>query len=667
MCGVVGIYNPSGKLRVGQEVLLRMRDKMTHRGPDGAGIWQSENRKCLLGHRRLSIIDLSDAAGQPMLNATGNIALVFNGEIYNHQEIREELEKLGKYTWKTDHSDTEVLLYAYEEWGLRCIDKLYGMFAFAVYDTRNKEKPVLHLVRDRVGIKPLYVAKTKYGEWTFASEIKALLEHPDIETEMEKSAFWHYLTFIVAPAPLTMFKGIFKIPAGHFVTIQHNGRAFAEQYWDCAPTDEHIYDANNISLEEVTDNLLDLLRRSIQRRMVSDVPFGVLLSGGVDSSLNVGLMSELMDRPVRSFTVGYDAHDDFNEFNYARKIAKRYNTEHYEGKFSSDDAIHFIPEMIGLQDEPIADNVCIPLYFLAKLVKDSGTTVVQVGEGADEQFLGYWWCDHYVQKERDVYDSTRKSLKWYQKVFSRFNGTPMLVGDEDSYIRERAKYGQELFWGGAVCWWGELRRKLTPDPDRFQSKVDCPVENLLPADFAEQESHNVVASYMRKINRNMRYPDVGRKIPYMELKLRLPEHLLMRVDKMTMAHSVEARVPFLDQDIVKYAMRIPNNYKLKDGVGKLVLKKVAEQFVDHDLVYRKKQGFGAPMEQWLKEDFGKKCYSIFQRSTMRKEKYFDNEYFESMFKQQMNSGGGYSFHVWTVLNAVLWYESWVNGKKSIFS
>src|SRR5438477_4879978 len=224
MCGIVGSFNPRAAAS-DPDTVARMRDRMAHRGPDGAAIWMSGDRHCTFGHRRLAIIDLSSAANQPMSNCERTVTLVFNGEIYNHADVRKELEALGKYRWRTDHSDTEVLLHAYEEWGLDCVERFYGMFAFAVYDGRDRARSVLHLVRDRVGIKPLYVTKTAAGEWLFASEIRALLAHPDVSPEMDRTAFWHYLTFIVSPAPLTMFRGIFKVPAGYRVTIDYRGQA----------------------------------------------------------------------------------------------------------------------------------------------------------------------------------------------------------------------------------------------------------------------------------------------------------------------------------------------------------------------------------------------------------------------------------------------------------
>ncbi len=648
MCGLVGSYRVAGEA-AREDVIARMRDRMTHRGPDGAGFWREPEGRIALGHRRLSIIDLSAAAGQPMASPDGGVVLVFNGEIYNHAALREELKKLGVRDWQTDHSDTEVILQGYRQWGLSIVDRLNGDFAIAIYDRRDPQKPALHLIRDRAGVKPLYVSCTPRGEWLFASEIRAILAHPDVTPQMDRVAFWHYLTFIVAPAPLTLFKGIFKLPAGHMVTIDHGGRAVARPYWDCTPSARDTYSEKDLSYDDACAALLKEMKASIARRMVSDVPFGVLLSGGVDSSLNVGLMSELMDRPVKTFTVGYDTHEEFNEFHFARRLAHRYRTEHHETRIDSREALAFLPKLVELQDEPIADNVCIPLYFLARLVRQSGTTVVQVGEGADENFLGYWWCEHNRNKYETVYAPARRGRRW-----------GLFDGPEDREIVRRARNGEQLFWGGAVCWWGELREKLTPDRGPFQDDIVCPIEGLLPPGHRLLDSHAVVNEYLGDLSGTLVEPEILQKIPYMELKLRLPEHLLMRVDKMTMAHSVEARVPFLDHEVVELARRLPPSYKLTGGVGKKILKKVAEPYVDHDLLYRRKQGFGAPMDKWFAEpEFGKACLAAFDRSPIVKERFIDRDYTRSLLEGQIAGRINWGFHIWTLMNAIFWHEHWI--------
>jgi asparagine synthase (glutamine-hydrolysing) len=300
-------------------------------------------------------------------------------------------------------------------------------------------------------------------------------------------------------------------------------------------------------------------------------------------------------------------------------------------------------------------------------VRDSGTTVVQVGEGADENFLGYWWCEHYRQKYLSVYRPPSPPEPSWRRWLGRDGIGSRLQTGEDAEIAARARAGQELFWGGAVCWWGQRRRQLTPDPGRFRQEIDCPIAGLLPDDHRLLDSHAVVAHHLGGLTGHLVEPEVLQKIPYMELKLRLSEHLLMRVDKLTMAHGVEARVPFLDHELVEFAARLPPSYKIRDGVGKWILKRAAEPFLDSETVYRKKQGFGAPMEEWWREgDFGRRALAAFERSQIRREGLLDNDYVIGLLKAQMNGLPGHSFHLWTVLNAVLWHEAWIAGRADCF-
>jgi asparagine synthase (glutamine-hydrolysing) len=290
-----------------------------------------------------------------------------------------------------------------------------------------------------------------------------------------------------------------------------------------------------------------------------------------------------------------------------------------------------------------------------------------VGEGADENFLGYWWCEHYRRKYESVYRPARNGSSGWRRLIPALKArTPGLSG-EDLEIQKRAEAGQEMFWGGAVCWWGEGRHRLTPRRDPFVEPVDCAVTGLLPHSVTRLDSHAIVRDYVGPLDGQLREPAVLDQIPYLEMKLRLPEHLLMRVDKLTMAHAVEARVPFLDHDVVNFAMRLPPSYKLQDGVCKRILKKAVEPYLDHDMIYRRKQGFGAPMEEWFREgDFGERSLAAFKRSALAKEGFFDNEYFVRLLEAQINGAGGHSFRLWTVLNAVLWHASWVEGREDCF-
>jgi asparagine synthase (glutamine-hydrolysing) len=665
MCGIAGAFRPSGPPVSSEQVLRAMADRLRHRGPDGEGVWRDDRERCGLAHRRLSIIDLSEAAAQPMTSPDGRTVVVFNGEIYNHAELRAELQALGQSAWRTDHSDTEVLLRAYLQWGLEGLHRLVGMFALAIYDARDPDRPLLHLVRDRIGIKPLYLARTATGEWLFASEIRALWAHPELHPEMDEVAFSHYLTFIVAPAPLTMFRGVFKIPAGSLVTVDRTGRAVARRWWDCAPRPSQRLTPSDLSPQEAIAELDRLLLQSVRRRLVSDVPVGVLLSGGVDSSLNVAVMSRLLDHPVRTFTIGYEE-DLGDEFAHARRVARAFGTEHSETRITAAQARDFLPLLVRLQDEPIADNVCIPLYFLAQEVRRNGVPVVHVGEGADEQFLGYWWCRHYLEKALTVYDPARQGAPWARRLLAAARAWRGL-SDEDREIRERARRGEELFWGGAACWWGRLRRELTPHPERFRREIDCPVEGLLPESHRDPESHGVVAHYLTELPGPLPSPEVLQKIPYLEQRLRLPEHLLMRVDKFTMAHAIEARVPYLDHEIVQFSMRLPASYKLRDGVGKWLLKQVATRYLEPDLVHRPKQGFGAPMESWFRDpEFARRARALVDRSELIRSGLLDAPTVRSLLDRQTTHGGGWSFQLWTLLNAMIWHESWIVGRDDCF-
>ncbi|MEK7800001.1 MAG: asparagine synthase (glutamine-hydrolyzing), partial [Acidobacteriota bacterium] len=344
-----------------------------------------------LGHRRLSIVDLSPAGRQPMANEDGTIWITFNGEIYNHVRLRRDLEARGHiYRSRTD---TETLLHLYEEEGPKFVRLLQGMFALAIRDGRRKE---LLLVRDRIGVKPLYYAVLP-GTILFASEIKAILEHPRVSRRIDLAAFYHYLTFIAAPAPRTLFQGVHKLPPATRVTIDGQGAIRSETWWDPmdAPPEEGArYDDADFCAARIRD----LLAQAIEKRMMADVPFGVFLSGGLDSSANVALMARIMDRPVRTFSVGFKDHPALNEFVYARKVAALFKTDHHEVEIGWRDLLDFMPEMLFHQDEPIADWVCVPLHYVARLARQTGTIVVQVGEGSDEQFFGY---DHYLRMYRN--------------------------------------------------------------------------------------------------------------------------------------------------------------------------------------------------------------------------------------------------------------------------
>ncbi|MGB7339968.1 MAG: asparagine synthase (glutamine-hydrolyzing), partial [Phototrophicaceae bacterium] len=385
MCGIAGVFAYNTDQIVEKDVVINMRDVMTHRGPDGAGIWISSDERVGLAHRRLSIIDLSDIANQPMSNEDDSIWVLFNGEIYNHDEIRQTLEKMGGHQWKTDHSDTEVILHAYETWGIDFLHKLRGMFSIALWDGREQ---TLWLIRDRIGIKPLYYTVTN-GQICFASEIKALLQHPDVTARVNEDVLYAYLSFLTTPAPQTLFEGIYKLEPGTWMRCKRDGDITTHRYYELW---DHVQETQK-NEDELAEEILDTLRTAVKLRKVSDVPVGVFLSGGIDSSTNTALFSEDATDPVKTFSIGYEGDTDYqtytNELHFARQMAQSVGAEAHELLLTVDDLLDFLPRMVYLQDEPIADPVCVPVYYVSKLARENGVTVSQVGEGADELFWGY--------------------------------------------------------------------------------------------------------------------------------------------------------------------------------------------------------------------------------------------------------------------------------------
>src|SRR5687768_4694521 len=585
MCGICGVWEyGANQGTVEPSLLVRMRDEMTHRGPDDSGELVFDNRRGGFGFRRLSIIDLSPAGHQPMRGCDEQTWLVFNGEIYNHETLRAGLEQRGhRYASRTD---SETILHAYEERGLDFIHDIEGDYAIALWDARLQQ---LVLVRDRIGVKPLYFYHQN-GRFIFASEIKAILQHPAVTADIDEQQLYHYLTFLTTPAPSTLFRGIQKLPAGHVLTLKRDGTLNIQRYWDALPP-SHMPAASEA---EHRAEILRLLRDSIRKRMMSDVPFGVFLSGGVDSSANVALMSELMSRPVDTFTVGFSDAEYLNELESARRIAKQFGTNHHEVIISENEMQEFLPRLVFHQDEPIADPVCVPLFYVSQLARDSGTIVVQVGEGSDEIFSGY---ENYVRHLR-IYENFWRHAEGLPRVFRRALSSlsrPALeaTGRKRAAIELIRRLGADepLFWGGAVVY-----------DETFKPRV---LSKQMRARMNGLSSLQVVEPYLSHVERERPESDFLTRMTYLELKLRLPELLLMRVDKITMATSVEARVPFLDHHLVEYALALSRALKVEGRSGKHVLKRALEGVLPRDLLYRPKRGLGAPIRGWLRGGVGK--------------------------------------------------------------
>jgi asparagine synthase (glutamine-hydrolysing) len=671
MCGIAGIFGFGNGLRVEEAVLTRMRDTMGHRGPDGGANWISEDGRVGLAHRRLSIIDLSDSANQPMTNAEGSVWVSFNGEIYNHMKLRAELVAQG-YRFQTDHSDTEVLVHGFSAWGIDgLVERIEGDYAVAIWDCAEQS---LYLFRDRIGVKPLYFALQSEAI-LFGSEIKAILAHPAISRDVEPIAMYHYLSFLTTPAPFTMFKGVFKLPAGHYIKVDRNGGFTATRYWDALPG--QAIDRERLSRMDwperesfYIDGIRSRLNDAVEKRMMSDVPFGVFLSGGIDSSTNVALMSRHMDRPVDTFTVGFKDHKHLNELDEARLVAKTFKTNHHEVLIDEQDMRGYLDDLIHHQDEPIADWVCIPLYFVSKLAKDSGVTVVQVGEGSDEQFCGYASYMGYLDLYRKYWSPFRKYVpKPVQHMIAGAAGAvarrrPGLEMHAD--IIRRAANDREHFWSGATVFPEPVKQNVV----RGDSipMADVPVQliesGLLPAAYLKADTFNVVHSFNRVMDARSPGHDILARMTYNEFKLRLPELLLMRVDKIGMSVSLEARVPFLDHKLVEFSMDIPMDDKVHGGVAKYLLKKAVEGIIPDEIIYRKKMGFGAPMSDWLRGDFGRQVESSIMASTIFERGFLNRAYIQGLIDAHRSGRVDRSLYIWTLFNLVAWYDYWIAGARA---
>jgi asparagine synthase (glutamine-hydrolysing) len=627
MCGIAGIVSFEDKIDL--SLLLEMRDSMIHRGPDGGGLWMSEDGKAGLAHRRLSIIDLSEAASQPMSNETDTVWTVFNGEIYNHLEIRDDLIKTGHHSWKTDHSDTEVILHAYEEWGINFVSKLRGQFAIALWDARSR---TLYLIRDRSGIKPIYYHCSNHGI-SFASEIKAILKDKNINRKINEEAFFHYLSFLTTPAPSTLFENIFKVPPGSYLTVMGPGEPFLTCYYELL---DNISPLRSDNPDEISRQLLYSLKDAVSSHKISDVPLGVFLSGGIDSSTNAALFSQGEKGRINTFTIGYDKNYTSypNETGYAKIMADSINANYYEKLLSVDDLIDFLPQMVRLQDEPIADPVCIPLYYVSKLAKDSGVTVCQVGEGADELFHGYNGWHKSLQMQKRL----KNTPVFFKKgLHSLVNLTEYKYSGQNEFLKRNINH-QPIFWGGAEHPSDAMKKRTLSA--RLRSR------------FNNYSSWEVIKPYYETFVEKSYDKSVLNWMTYIDLKYRLPELLLMRVDKMSMGVSIETRVPFLDHRFIEYVMSIPAETRINEHDPKYLLKKSVKGLIPEELINRKKQGFGIPYKDWFMGRLGDKMKNDVM-TFLNNTDFFDKE---ELLKEYQKEG----FFSWRLFNFVLWYNEYIS-------
>jgi len=654
MCGITGLLNFNNKANKQlREICVRMTNTLTHRGPDDSGIWVDPDYVYALGHRRLSILDLSPEGHQPMISSCGRYVIVFNGEVFNFQSIRKELDAQTAAPVFRGHSDTEVMLAAISAWGLKqAVQKFIGMFAFALWD-RNEQ--TLHLVRDRLGIKPLY-----YG-WAgncfiFGSELKALTAHPEFAKEISRDALALYFRHRYIPAPYSIYQGVFKLYPGHILSIRPgnptaavNTPVHSEPYWSARDIWKHGADNPwEGSDEEAVNTLENLLKDAVQLRMISDVPLGAFLSGGIDSSTVVALMQSLSARPVKTFTIGF-YEDSFNEAHYAKKVADHLGTDHTELYLHERDALSIIPALPEMYDEPFADQSQMPTYLVSKLAKES-VTVALSGDGGDELFSGY---QHYL----DAFRQWRTVQKVPYFVRSRVLPLIKKISPDtiDNFILPLNAVLVKLGLSK-----GNVKQRLYNFADRLSnqsfllfyrdllSNSTSPCSNVLYA----QEPATIFSD---AVNSEDSF-DLYQLMSLVDLITYLPDDILVKVDRASMAVSLEARVPLLDHRVVEFAARIPTALKVRTGKGKLLLRQVLKRYIPEELIERPKAGFAVPVGSWLRNPLRQWAEEMLDEKKLSEQGFLNTHLVRSSWMEHLKGTHNWEAYLWEVLMFQAWLE-----------
>jgi asparagine synthase (glutamine-hydrolysing) len=622
MCGIAGIVSERDELRAR---VGAMAATLAHRGPDDAGVEHYTGAS--LGHQRLSIIDL-DGGHQPLSNARRTVHIVFNGEIYNFPELREELVREG-VAFRT-RTDTEVILALYERDGERCVDRLRGMFAFGIWDEPRQR---LFLARDRMGQKPLFYRTLPGGGLAFASEVKGILAGGLAANELDMQALYHYISLRYIPDELTLFKGIAKLPAAHTLTLEH-GTVRRRRYWSVSYLDKLPDDE-----EDVRRELDRRLRESVKIHALADVPVGTFLSGGIDSSLITGMLADQSERPVDTFSLGVREHE-FNELPFAREVASRWHTAHREAVVSAD-LVHLVPQMIWHMDEP-SDPFGVGVYLVSRLAARD-VKVVLTGDGGDELFAGY---DRFAGNRLvDLYAVLPAALR-RTVIRSLANRVPDSFGYKSLAQKVRWVNEMSLLQGGERYALSMSFLRFTEDAKRSLFRPAA------LSDLPEQES---VGKILAHYNASCVEDAVDRML-YTDGMTRLPDHLLMIVDRMAMAHGLEARPPLLDHEIVEFAARIPARLKLNGHRLKYVLRQTASAYLPRDIITRKKQGFGFPIARWMRTELRPLLEHVFRDSRFVEAGIFERGYMDRLLTEHLSGRSDHNFRLWILLNLEVWHR-----------
>lgn len=611
MCGICGIYSFEGE-PIDKMLVKSMCDAISYRGPDDEGYFIDKN--LALGMRRLSIIDL-DTGRQPIHNEDESIWVVFNGEIYNFLELKGELEKKGHRFYT--NSDTEAIVHAYEEYGTECLNKFNGMFAFALWDSNKKR---LFIARDRFGVKPLhyYIDKSKF---VFGSEIKSILTDISIKREVNSEALQQYLALEYVPAPLTMFKGINKLPPGHYLVLENNTIKI-EKYWDLN------FNPKKNTKQLYAAKIRQLLKDSVRKRLISDVPFGAFLSGGIDSSAIVCFMSELMQLPVKTFSIGFDE-ESYNETKYAKIIAEKFNTEHHEQFVDSETIRPLFDEMIPLIDEPLGDPSIFPTYLVSKFARKHVTMVLS-GDGGDELLAGYDW--YVANKLSRYYQLVPGHKKLIPLILKKIKPTIHSKGiiNKAKKFTEGFSMPREL---GHVRWMTAYDKRLSA-------------------------SETIDPYYIIKSYSNKRLDKLSRA-QYIDIKTYLADDILTKVDRATMYTSLEARNPFLDYRLAELAAQIPSNLRLKGMQTKYILKKAMNNKLPDSILNKRKQGFTMPLKHWSRKELKDIFAEKLSESNLNRIGHINPAYANKLLTSHMDRTADNHRKLWAILSFVMWHENYI--------
>jgi asparagine synthase (glutamine-hydrolysing) len=641
MCGICGWIElgsasgfPSARSTVGS-----MSATIEHRGPDD---WGSAHFKdAAIGMTRLSIIDL-EGGHQPLTNERKDCSIVLNGEIYNFLDLRKELQAKG-HRFKT-RSDTEVVLRAYEEWGDQCLDRLRGMFALAIYDSRlansgysrrGETSSRLLLARDRVGKKPLYYYRDE-RRIIFGSEIKALLMHPSVEGEVRRNSLSLYLTYGYVPAPYTFFENIYELAPGHKLVVQ-DGDVAVEQYWKL-PVQEV---GPETSERRYLGRLRELLEEAVRVRLVSDVPLGAFLSGGIDSAAVVAFMTRLMNEPVKTFSIGFTDEPSFNELDHARAVARTFNTDHHEFLVTAD-AIDLLPKLVWQYDQPFADSSAIPAFLVARMTREH-VKVALTGDGSDELFAGY---ERFAAAR--LAENYRRLPHLLQNSISRLFASMPEATSYRSFVRRARRF---------------VDSAALPLTERYLNWVGIFPTSLINELVTDEIESDPVSHFQTYFDSSSQSDPIAQLLT-VNMKTYLPGDLLVKTDRMAMANSLEARCPFLDQELLEFAASIPSTLKLKGMTTKYILKRALEGMVPHEIIHRKKHGFGVPVGRWFRTSLKRYVHETLLSPEALQRGYFRESSLRHLIEEHQSGKRDHGHRLWALLTLEIWHRVFIDQKVS---